>query len=119
MALIRMKDLRAMRPEDVRAKFKELSDELMHERGIAAMGGAPASPGKIRALRTNIARIHTVMREQELAKRKGPAETTASKAPGERRKRETRSAPRPKRKESGRRRTAASGPTGQHEEEKK
>jgi hypothetical protein len=39
----------------------------MHERGIAAMGGAPSSPGKIRALRTNVARIHTIMREIDVA----------------------------------------------------
>jgi len=70
MALLKTKDIRAMRPEDMKGKFKELSDELMHERGVAAMGGAPASPGKIRALRTNIARIHTVMHEAELAERK-------------------------------------------------
>ena len=31
------------------AKLKELRSELMHERGVAAMGGAPPSPGKIRA----------------------------------------------------------------------
>jgi len=68
MALLKSKEIRAMRPDDVRAKFKELSDELMHERGVAAMGGAPASPGKIRALRTEIARIHTVMREMEVEK---------------------------------------------------
>jgi large subunit ribosomal protein L29 len=67
MALLRAKEIRAMRPEDIRAKFKELSDELMHERGVAAMGGAPASPGKIRALRTEIARIHTITRELEVA----------------------------------------------------
>lgn len=67
MALLKSKDIRAMRPDDVRAKFKELSDELMHERGVAAMGGAPASPGKIRALRTEIARIHTIMREMDVA----------------------------------------------------
>jgi len=70
MALLKTKEIRAMRPEDLRAKFKDLSDELMHERGVAAMGGAPASPGKIRALRTNIARIHTIMHEAELAERK-------------------------------------------------
>ncbi len=68
MALLKSKDIRAMRPDDIQAKFKELSDELMHERGVAAMGGAPASPGKIRALRTEIARIHTIMREMEVAK---------------------------------------------------
>jgi len=67
MALLKSKEIRAMRPDDVRAKFKELSDELMHERGVAAMGGAPASPGKIRALRTEIARIHTIMREMDVA----------------------------------------------------
>jgi len=78
--LLKAKDLRAMRPEDVRAKFKELSDELMHERGVAAMGGAPASPGKIRALRTNVARIHTVMLEQERAGKASPAK--AGKAKG-------------------------------------
>jgi large subunit ribosomal protein L29 len=67
MALLRSKEIRAMRLEDIKAKFKELSDELMHERGIAAMGGAPSSPGKIRALRTNVARIHTISRELEVA----------------------------------------------------
>ncbi len=80
MALLKTKDLRTMRPEDVRAKLKELSDELMHERGVAAMGGAPASPGRIRALRTNVARIHTVMLEQERAGKAAPAKAKAGKA---------------------------------------
>ena len=70
MALLKTKELRSMRLDDVKVKFKELNDELMHERGVAAMGGAPASPGRIRALRTNVARIHTVMREMELAEAK-------------------------------------------------
>ena len=80
MALLKAKELRAMRPEDVRARFKELNDELMHERGVAAMGGAPASPGKIRALRTSVARIHTVMLEQERAgKTPAPAKARGPK----------------------------------------
>lgn len=80
MVLLKAKDLRAMRPEDVRAKFKELNDELMHERGVAAMGGAPASPGKIRALRTSVARIHTVILEQErAAKTPAPVKPKAPK----------------------------------------
>jgi large subunit ribosomal protein L29 len=81
MALLRPKELRGMRPDDIKAKFKELSDELMHERGIAAMGGAPASPGKIRALRTNIARIHTIMRETEIAEAKKKATEKKPAAP--------------------------------------
>jgi large subunit ribosomal protein L29 len=86
MALIRTKDIRGMRREDISAKLKELSDELMHERGVAAMGGAPASPGKIRAIRSNIARIHTIMRELELEEEKkaeseAPSKKKAAKKP--------------------------------------
>jgi large subunit ribosomal protein L29 len=64
MALIRTSEIRAFTPEERSSKLKELQDELMHEKGAAAMGGAPASPGKIRAIRTNIARILTIQREE-------------------------------------------------------
>ena len=88
MALLRAKDIRGMRDDDRRMKLKELNDELMHERGVAAMGGAPASPGKIRALRKNIARIMTIERELELGvkrpaaapSREGEAKPAAKKA---------------------------------------
>ncbi|MBN1539822.1 MAG: 50S ribosomal protein L29 [Candidatus Thermoplasmatota archaeon] len=53
-----------MKKEDRHLKMKELRDELMRERGVAAMGGAPPSPGKIKALRINIARMATVMTEE-------------------------------------------------------
>jgi large subunit ribosomal protein L29 len=65
MALLRTSEIRQMSKEDRLAKLRELRDELMHERGTAAMGGAPANPGRIRALRTNIARILTVQKEEE------------------------------------------------------
>lgn len=65
MALIRMEEIKGMSTRDRAAKLKELEDELMYERGVAAMGGAPPSPGKIRALRKNIARILTVLTEEE------------------------------------------------------
>lgn len=74
MALLKMKEIRDMTPEVRAQKLREIQDELMHERGIGAMGGAPASPGKIRAMRKNIARIMTVQREGEIA-----AEKEASK----------------------------------------
>jgi len=62
-----------MDPETRAKRLVELRDELMHERGVAAMGGAPPSPGKIRALRKNIARILTIMGEEErLGRRSGP-----------------------------------------------
>ena len=65
MALMHTKDIRGMSDKERMSKLTELQDELMHERGTAAMGGAPFNPGKIRAIRTNIARILTVKREEE------------------------------------------------------
>ena len=60
MTVIKLKELQEMSPEDRKKKLEELRDELMHERGVAAMGGAPTSPGKIRQLRISIARILTL-----------------------------------------------------------
>ena len=65
MALIKVKEIKAMSLNDRGAKLRELQDELMHERGTAAMGGSPANPGRIRAIRTNVARILTVQQEEE------------------------------------------------------
>ena len=65
MALMKTHELRELSPEDLKDRLKQLKDDLMHERGLAAMGGAPASPGKIKALRKNIARILTIQREAE------------------------------------------------------
>jgi len=65
MALVRTKEIRAMSPEERRKLLDELRADLMNERGMAAMGGAPANPGRMRALRRSIARILTVIREEE------------------------------------------------------
>jgi len=77
MALLRTKEIRTMDAEARVEKLKDLRSELMHERGVAAMGGAPHSPGKIRALRKNIARILTINREDAIAKSRAP--TVAAK----------------------------------------
>lgn len=60
-------EVRAMTREDQDAKLKDLREQLMHERGVAAMGGSSPSPGKIRQLRREIARILTIIRQNELA----------------------------------------------------
>ncbi len=83
MALLRTKEIRAMDAPAREKKLKELRDELMHERGVAAMGGAPPNPGKIRALRKNIARIYTVQSEE------GAVPATASPAAPTETKRES------------------------------
>lgn len=68
MALLKSKDIRAMTPEERENKLKELRSDLMHERGVAAMGGAPKNPGKIQAIRRNISRMLTIIREEERMK---------------------------------------------------
>lgn|GEM_PF-707404 len=65
ISLLKAKDIRNMRKEERLEKLKQLADELMHERGLSAMGGAPADPGKTKAIRKQIARLLTVEREEE------------------------------------------------------
>jgi large subunit ribosomal protein L29 len=77
VTLLRMKELRALSEEELRRKIAEIENDLLRERGIAAMGGAPPSPGRMRALRTNVARSLTVLSERENAAR---ARLTASGA---------------------------------------
>ena len=64
MTLLRMRELRALSEEELRRKIAEAENDLLRERGIAAMGGAPPSPGRMRALRTNVARALTVLTER-------------------------------------------------------
>jgi large subunit ribosomal protein L29 len=65
MEEMRAKSIRKMNKEEIKKKYGELREELMRERGISAMGGAPPSPGKIESLRRQVARMETVMRETE------------------------------------------------------
>ena len=62
--VLKAKEIRSLTPEERQEKLEDLKRELMHERGVAAMGGSPPSPGKIRQLRTAIARMMTIIREE-------------------------------------------------------
>ena len=62
--VLNAKEIREFTPEERQEKLNELKSELMHEKGVAAMGGSPPSPGKIRQLRMTIAKILTIMREE-------------------------------------------------------
>ncbi len=64
MTLQRMKDLRELSDEDLQRRIADDENLLLRERGVAAMGGAPPSPGRMRALRTNVARALTVLNER-------------------------------------------------------
>jgi len=62
--VLKSKEIRDFTPEERREKLNELKSELMHEKGVAAMGGSPPSPGKIRQIRMEIAKLMTIMREE-------------------------------------------------------
>ena len=63
-------DIRKMSPEERMKKLNELREELMKLRLKAEMGTLE-NPGAIRAIRKTIARILTIMREEELKKAQG------------------------------------------------
>lgn len=62
--VLKTKEIREFTSEERREKLEELKRELMHERGVAAMGGSPPSPGRIRQIRMAIAKLLTIMREE-------------------------------------------------------
>ncbi len=66
MTLLRTREIREMTDEALASKIVDLENDLLRERGIAAMGGAPPSPGRMRALRTNLARTLTIQQERRL-----------------------------------------------------
>jgi large subunit ribosomal protein L29 len=67
MTLLRMKELRELSDADLERRIADAENDLLRERGVAAMGGAPPSPGRMRALRTNVARALTVLNERSIA----------------------------------------------------
>ncbi len=69
MTLLRMRELRGLTDDELRRRIAEAENDLLRERGVAAMGGAPPSPGRMRALRTNAARALTVLSERSNAAR--------------------------------------------------
>ncbi|HEV2429666.1 MAG TPA: 50S ribosomal protein L29 [Thermoplasmata archaeon] len=75
MTLLRMKELRGLSDEDLARRIAEIENDLLRERGIAAMGGAPPSPGRMRALRTNVARALTVLTERAHQGRRTPTKS--------------------------------------------
>ena len=58
-------ELRALGTEELQLKLKELKEELFHLRFQAATGQLE-SHGRLTAVRKEIARVYTVIREREL-----------------------------------------------------
>lgn len=67
MAIIRLSEMRKMKPEDKESKLIELRMELARLRATQAMGGTPENPSRIKVLRKTVARLITIQHEASLA----------------------------------------------------
>jgi len=68
MAILKIKQIREMRAEDLNKKLSDLKLELLKEMGNVRMGRPIKNPGKIKELRRAIARLSTVKKEKEVKK---------------------------------------------------
>jgi len=62
MAIIKSKQIKEMKAEDLNKKISELKLELMKELANVKMGRPVKNPGKIKELRKAIARLNTAKR---------------------------------------------------------
>ncbi|MCJ2562506.1 MAG: 50S ribosomal protein L29 [Candidatus Thermoplasmatota archaeon] len=66
MAILRMSQIREMSPEERDRRLDEMKTELSKLRTMISAGGSVENPGRVKELRKTIARLKTVMREEEL-----------------------------------------------------
>jgi len=66
MPILRPSEIRKMNPEERVKKLRELRAELMKLRAVVKAGGSVENPARIRELRRAIARLLTIMHEEEL-----------------------------------------------------
>ncbi len=62
---MKAKDIRARNEADLKKELVELRTELIKENAQAATGTQLKSPGKIKQIKKNIARILTVLNEKQ------------------------------------------------------
>jgi large subunit ribosomal protein L29 len=65
MPILRMEEIRKMSDNERQDKLQELSVELTKLQTMIKAGGAIENPGRTRLLRKTIARIMTVINEEE------------------------------------------------------
>ncbi len=66
MPILRMQEIREMSAEEQGRRLEELRTELSKLKTMINAGGSVENPGRVKAIRRAIARILTVMREEEL-----------------------------------------------------
>jgi len=65
MPILRLKDIRAMSPDERRKKLDELRTELTRLKTMIKAGGSIENPARVRELRKAIARILTIENEKK------------------------------------------------------
>jgi large subunit ribosomal protein L29 len=65
MAILKMAEIRSMQPVERERKLAEFRTELAKQRAAMVSGAGLENPGIIRAIRKNIARILTVITEEQ------------------------------------------------------
>ena len=66
---MKIKDLKAMPAEELKAKKIELLNELIKEKAQVATGNVQKNPSKIKLARKTIARINTILANKEVEKK--------------------------------------------------
>jgi len=64
MAILKIKQVKEMKDEDLKKRLDELRLDLLKELGNVKMGRPVKNPGRIKELRRAIARILTVQKER-------------------------------------------------------
>ena len=62
---MKAKEIRSMGKEDLKTKIEELKKELMKVNTQIATGTTPKSPGQVKQIKKNIARILTILTEKK------------------------------------------------------
>jgi len=71
LAILRVKQIREMKPEEISKKIYDIKLELMKEFGNVRMGRPIKNSGKIREMRRTLARLETLKRQKGAAKKNG------------------------------------------------
>ena len=66
MAILRTKQIREMKPEDLNSKLAEIRLELMKETGGIKMGKPVKNTGRIGELKRTVARMLTIRNEMKM-----------------------------------------------------
>lgn len=62
-------DLRKLSEPELQERLKEFKKELLKYNGQAATGANPASPGKLKQTKKNIARVLTLLTEKAITEK--------------------------------------------------